>query len=415
MAPTNPSLRYDGKELTLDGVRLADLAEQHGTPVFVYSAETVRRNFQRLRAAFRTATIAYSVKANSALALLKLLHEQGAAFDIVSGGELFRVRRAGIPADRVIFAGVGKTAEEMRYALKEGVREFNVESPSEAVRLNDVARKMKVIAPVALRVNPDVDAKTHEKITTGKKENKFGMSLSAAKVLASEMRGMPGLRLDGIHAHIGSQILQTEPHEQAVAVLDQFLTELKSEGHQLRTLNFGGGFGISYAPGQKAMDLKPVAAAVTSLAKKHRLDLILEPGRSIIGPAGLLLTRVEYLKTGEAKTFVIVDASMNEVIRPTLYSAYHEIIPLVKGRGTTLSVDVVGPVCETGDFLARDREMQLPAEGDLLAVLDTGAYCSVMASNYNSRPRAAELLVDAGKATVIKKRETWKDLLRTEV
>jgi diaminopimelate decarboxylase len=414
MAPTNPSLRYDGKELKLDGVRLADLAELHGTPLFVYSAETVRRNFARVQSAFRTAAIAYSVKANSALALLKLLHKQGAAFDIVSGGELFRVRRAGIPADRVIFAGVGKTAEEMRYALKEGVREFNVESPSEAVRLNDVARRMKKIAPVALRVNPDVDAKTHEKITTGKKENKFGMSLSAAKVLASEMRGMPGLRLDGIHAHIGSQILQTEPHAQAVAVLDQFLTELKAEGHQLRTLNFGGGFGISYAPGQKPLDLKPVAAAVTALAKRHKLDLILEPGRSIIGPAGLLLTRVEYLKTGEAKTFVIVDASMNEVIRPTLYSAYHEIIPLVKGRGTSLSVDVVGPVCETGDFLARDREMQLPAEGDLLAVLDTGAYCSVMASNYNSRPRAAEVLVDEGKVTVIKKRETWKDLLRTE-
>jgi diaminopimelate decarboxylase len=414
MATSNPSLKYDANHLTLDGVSLADLAEAHGTPVFVYSAETVRRNFGRLRAAFKTATIAYSVKANSSGALLKLLHELGAAFDIVSGGELFRVRRAGIPADRVIFAGVGKTAEEMRYALKEGVREFNVESPSEAVRLNEVARKMKCVAPVALRVNPDVDAKTHEKITTGKKENKFGMSLTAAKVLALEMRGMPGMRLDGIHAHIGSQILQTEPHAQAVAVLDRFLGELKSEGHQLRTLNFGGGFGISYAPGQKPMDLKPVAAAVTALAKKHRLDLILEPGRSIIGPAGLLLTRVEYLKTGEAKTFVIVDASMNEVIRPTLYSAHHEIIPLVKGRGAAMTVDVVGPVCETGDFLARDRQMRLPTEGDLLAVLDTGAYCSVMSSNYNSRPRAAELLVDGGKATVIKKRETLKDLVRGE-
>ncbi len=414
MAPTNPSLRYDGKELTLDGVLLADLAEKHGTPLFVYSAETVRRNFARLRAAFRAATIAYSVKANGALALLKLLHGQGAAFDIVSGGELFRVRRAGIPADRVIFAGVGKSAGEMRHALKEGVREFNVESPSEAVRLNDLARRMKTVAPVALRVNPDVDARTHEKITTGKKENKFGMSLAAARKLAAEMRDMPGLRLDGIHAHIGSQILRTEPHAQAVAVLDQFLADLKAEGHRLRTLNFGGGFGISYAPGQRPLDLKPVAAAVTALAKRHKLDLILEPGRSIIGPAGLLLTRVEYLKTGEAKTFVIVDASMNEVIRPTLYSAHHEIIPLVKGRGTTKPVDVVGPVCETGDFLARDRQMLLPAEGDLLAVLDTGAYCSAMASNYNSRPRAAEVLVDDGQATVIKRRETWKDLLRTE-
>jgi len=415
MPTTHPSLHYNGEDLTMDGVPLAPLADQYPTPLFVYSAETVRRNFASLQKAFQGATIAYSVKANSAKALLELLHEQGAAFDIVSGGELFRVRRAGIPADRAIFAGVGKTAEEMRYALKEGVREFNVESPSEAVRLNDVAREMNLVAPVALRVNPDVDAKTHEKITTGKKENKFGMSLSAARTLAREMRDMPNLRLDGLHAHIGSQILQTEPHAQAVKVLDRFIAEMKSEGHDLRTLNFGGGFGISYAPNQEPLDLKPVAEAVSGLAKRHHLELILEPGRSIIGPAGLLLTRVEYLKPGEAKTFVIVDASMNEVIRPTLYSAYHEIIPVVKGRGPEMAVDIVGPVCETGDFLARDREMRVPAEGDLLAVLDTGAYCSVMSSNYNSRPRPAELLIDGGKARVIKQRETWEDLVRGEV
>jgi diaminopimelate decarboxylase len=415
MPTTNPSLKYAKNDLTFDGVLLADLAREHGTPLYVYSAETVRRNFSRVQKAFRDASIAYSVKANSTAVLLRLLHAEGASFDIVSGGELFRVRRAGIPADRVIFAGVGKTADEMRYALKEGVREFNVESPSEAVRLNEVALSMKKVAPVAMRVNPDVDAKTHEKIATGKKENKFGISLAAAKVLAREMRDMPGLRLDGIHAHIGSQILHTEPHAQAVAVLDRFLNELREEGHELRTLNFGGGFGISYSPGQQPLDLKPVAAVVTGLAKKHKLDLILEPGRSIIGPAGLLLTRVEYIKSGEAKTFVIVDASMNEVIRPTLYSAHHEIIPLVKGRGATMAVDIVGPVCETGDFLARDREVRLPAEGDLLAVLDTGAYCSVMASNYNSRPRCAEVLIDNGQVTVIRKRETWKDLVRAEV
>ncbi|MCB2154165.1 diaminopimelate decarboxylase [bacterium] len=409
--------QYRDNALACDGVPLSDIAAEFGTPLFVYSAGTIRRNFRRIAKAFAAARplVAYSTKANTNGAILRLLAAEGAGFDIVSGGELDRVRRAGVGGDRIIFAGVGKTVAEMRQALKAGVLEFNLESAAEAERLNDVAASMKRIAPVAIRVNPDVDARTHKFISTGRKENKFGLWLEDAAQLAQRIRDLPNLRLEGLHAHIGSQILDAEPHRNAVAVLDEFINGLASEGIEVHTLNFGGGFGIAYEPGQKALDLKAVAREVVGLVKRHNLKLILEPGRSIVGPAGALLTRVEFIKPGHDRTFAVIDAAMTELIRPALYQAYHEILNVDRRRGKTALMDIVGPVCESADFLAQKREMIAPRPGDLLAALDAGAYGFVMASNYNSRPKPAEVLVDGGQAHLIRRRETARDLTKHEV
>ena len=417
MTRQHPVFKYRGKELVVDGVPLATIAADHGTPVFVYSAEALRKNYRRIAKAFKAVKpmLAYSVKANSNGAILRVLAAEGAGFDVVSANEMDRVLKAGIAADRIIFAGVGKTADEMRRALKAGVMEFNVESPAEAIRLNEVALSMKKVAPVAIRINPNVDAKTHKHITTGKKENKFGMSLKAGRDLAARIKELPGLRLDGLHAHIGSQILSSDPHVQAAAIVDAFMSELEADGHALKTLNFGGGFGISYKEGDAPLDLDAVAATVGALVKKHNVRLLMEPGRSIVGPAGALVTKVEYIKKGDSRTFVIIDGAMTEIIRPALYEAHHDILPLAKAKGTESPVDVVGPVCETGDFLALQRPMVVPAQGDLLAILDAGAYCSVMSSNYNSRPRPAEVLVDNGVAHLVRRAESRADLTRHEV
>lgn len=416
--PEHPVFQYHDGQLAADGVRLADAAAEFGTPLFVYSASAIRTNYRRIVEAFARVKpmVAYSAKANTNGAILRLLAREGAAFDIVSANELDRVLATGATADRVIFAGVGKTKDEMARALAAGVREFNVESPAEAELLNSVATDAGKVAPIAIRVNPNVDAKTHKHITTGKKENKFGMSLPAARDLARRIRDLPGLRLDGIHAHIGSQILDSRPHHEAAAVLDAFLSELADDGHALKTLNFGGGFGISYEGDQPPLDLSAVAEAVAGLIEKHNLELFLEPGRSIIGPAGAVVTRVTYLKHGLERTFVIVDAAMTEVLRPALYSAHHRIVPVDEAglEGKKVLCDIVGPVCETGDFLAQGREMPLPAPSGLLTVLDAGAYCSEMSSRYNSRPRAAEVLLDEGKAHLIRARETSEDLVRHE-
>ncbi len=412
-------LSYRENALSCENVSLEALAAEYGTPLFVYSADALRVNFRRIAKAFAAAKplVAYSVKANSNAAILRVLAREGAGFDIVSGNELERVRRAGVPGDRIIFAGVGKTEAEMRAALRAGVREFNLESPAEAERLDAVARAMKTVAPVALRINPDVDPKTHKFISTGKKENKFGMSLDAARAMVRRIGELPGLRLEGLHAHIGSQILQEGPHAEAVGVVDAFIESLVADGVGLKTLNFGGGFGINYRPEDKPLDLRPVAKVVVGLAKKHGLELILEPGRSIVGPAGVFLTRVEYIKQGTGRTFAIVDGAMTEMIRPALYDAFHEILPISKPvrRAAHAAVDVVGPVCESGDFLALQRDMPVPEAGELLAALDAGAYCSAMSSNYNSRLRPAEILVDGDQAYLIRKREKLADLIRHEV
>jgi len=409
---------YHGRHLLVDGLNLAELAAQHGTPLYVYSGGLLRANYRRVAKPFAKAgaMVAYSVKSNSNLAVLSLLAEEGACFDIVSGGELARVLRVGIKGDRIIFAGVGKSEDEMRAALKVGVAEFNVESEPEAERLNAVAGAMRRIAPVAIRVNPNIDAKTHKYISTGKTENKFGISLGRAMELAKNISTtLKNLRLDGLHCHVGSQILDPGVHPRVVAVVTEFARRVMAEtGTQLRTLNFGGGYGIAYREGQTSLDLKPFADAVIPAAKELGVQLILEPGRSISAPAGVLLTKVEYIKKGDTKQFVIIDAAMTELLRPTLYEAHHEILPLVKARGKASVADYVGPVCESGDFLALNRESVVPSQGDLLAIMDAGAYGFVMSSNYNTRPRPAEILVDGGKAHVVRKRETYRDLLKLE-
>lgn len=414
----NNGFTYQDGALSVDGVPLASIAGQHGTPLYVYSAETMRRNYRRIADAFAGADvmIAYSVKSNSNLAVLGVLRELGAGFDIVSGGELERVRRAGIPGERVIFAGVGKTAEEIHAALAAGVAEFNVESEPEAERINAIAGGRGVRAPVALRINPNIDAKTHKYITTGKRENKFGISMERARSLARRMKDdLRHLELAGLHCHIGSQILDASIHPRVVEAVIHFAREvMEITGSPLRTLNFGGGFGIAYEPGQEPLDLRPFAERLLPALGELGVQLILEPGRSIAGPAGVLLTRVEYVKKGEEKTFVIHDAAMTELLRPTLYEAHHEILPVAEGKGDPGRVDFVGPVCETGDFLALDRETLLPEEGDLLAVMDAGAYGFVMASTYNARPRPAEVLVDGGVAHLVRRRESYEDLIRGE-
>lgn len=410
---------YKNGVLLAEGVSLAAIAEEFGTPAYVYSANGIRENYQRLADSFSgiDVLVAYSVKSNSNLSVLATLNALDAGFDIVSGGELARVRHVGVPGERIIFAGVGKTAEEMRFALQEGVAEFNVESEPEAERLDAVARSMGVTAPVALRINPNVDAKTHKYITTGKTENKFGISLERAFALGKRIAAeMPNLRLMGLHCHIGSQILDSSIHPQVVSIVIDFARKLVGEtGTRLENLNFGGGFGIAYEGGQEALDLKPFADALRPVLKDLGVRLVLEPGRSIAGPAGVLLTRVEYIKRGDARTFVIVDAAMTELMRPTLYEAHHDIAAVEMRNGVSAeTVDVVGPVCESGDFLALGRSMVVPREGDLLAVMDAGAYGFVMANTYNARPRVAEILVDGDEAHLVRRRESVADLLRHE-
>lgn len=409
---------YDGDALAVDGVHLADLADEHGTPLYVYSAEIMRQNYRRIEKAFAGVDlmIAYSVKSNSNLAVLKVLRDLGAGFDIVSGGELIRTQRVGIPGDRVIFAGVGKTEWEISEALKAGVSEFNVESEPEAERINTVAGSMGMRAPIAIRINPNIDAKTHKYITTGKRENKFGISMQRALELAGRTRSdLPNIDLIGIHCHIGSQILDSSIHPRVVETVFDFARKVMDRtGQPLRTLNFGGGFGIAYQRDQQPLDLAPFAEALIPRLKEHNIKLLLEPGRSIAGPAGVLLTKVEYVKKGEERTFAIIDAAMTELLRPTLYEAHHEILPVRRDNRPTGRMDFVGPVCETGDFLALDREAPVPHQGDLLAIMDAGAYGFVMSSTYNARPRPAEILVDGGKALLARRRENHDDLLRAE-
>lgn len=411
-------IQYQKNELTMDGISLRAIAEKHGTPLYVYSGETIRRNYRRIADAFSKtdAMIAYSVKSSSNLALLALLAKEGAGFDIVSGGELERVLRIGIKGGRVIFAGVGKSENEMRAALRADVREFNLESEGEAERLNAVAASMKRTAPVALRVNPDVDAKTHKYITTGKAENKFGISMERAVALAQRItKEFRHLRLEGLHCHVGSQILDSAVHPRVVKRVVGLAERIMAEtGGCLRTLNFGGGFGIAYREGQKPLDLRPFAKVLIPQLKRLGVSLILEPGRSIVAAAGVLLTRVEYIKRGDKKTFVIIDGSMSELIRPTLYEAWHEIIPVTRRAGKKSKVDFVGPVCESSDFFAKDRDAVVPEPGDLLCVKDAGAYGMVMASNYNTRPLPAEVLVDGGKVHLVRRRETYDEMLGLE-
>ncbi len=408
--------------LHAEDVALPPLAAKYGTPLYIYSSATIRERYQTFDRAFRgiVHSVCYSVKANSNLSILRLLAKLGCAFDVVSGGELERVLAADRKAaKRVVFSGVGKTREELKAALKAGILLFNVESESELWSLAECADELRVTAPLALRVNPDVAAETHPYISTGLRKHKFGVAIREARALYRKASGSRGLKVRGVSVHIGSQITDVAPFGEAMTRVAELVRELRADGHEIEYVDAGGGLGIAYDQA-KAPDFSESAAAYARalVAPLRGLDvrLLLEPGRSIVGPAGVLLTTAIYKKENDGKRFVIVDAAMNDLIRPALYGAHHEIVPVARDTGDKHEiVDVVGPVCETGDFFARDREMPAVTEGDLLAILDAGAYGMVLSSNYNTRPRPAEVLVSGKSTKVIRKRESVKDVLHGEL
>jgi diaminopimelate decarboxylase len=405
--------QYRDDRLFAEEVDLTALAGKVGTPFYVYSAATLRRHVQVMRDAFKgiDTLVAYAMKANSNQAVIKLIAKEGAGADVVSGGELERAIAAGVPADRIVFSGVGKTFAEMRRALEVGIKCFNLESEPELERLSDVAVSMGMTAPVSVRINPDVDAGTHKKISTGKAENKFGIPFARAREVYARIAALPGVRAVGVDMHIGSQITDMTPFDNAFALLAELVRDLKAAGHDIRHADVGGGLGIPYHHDE---DAPPAPPAYAEIVRKHigplGVSLVLEPGRLIVGNAGILVTKVEYVKEG-GKTFVIVDAAMNDLIRPTLYEAHHDIQPVVHSNLAQITADVVGPVCETGDFIAQDRKMEGVKEGDLLAVMSAGAYGAVMASTYNSRPLVPEVLVDGDKWHVIRPRKSIAELI----
>jgi len=407
---------YRDNTLYCEQVPLAEVVRRTGTPAYVYSKNAIAERFRAYDQAFgaQPHRICYAVKANSNIAVLRLLAEAGAGFDIVSGGELFRVLRAGGDPQAVVFSGVGKTAEEIECALDAGIHSFNCESDTELALIDALAARHGRKAHVALRVNPDVDAATHPYISTGLREHKFGIAMSAAEALYERALGLTSLVPDGLSCHIGSQILDPAPMLESLDKMLDLVGRLRARGIPLGTLDLGGGLGVPYKAGEKS---PPVAAFIESVCRRvsgRELTIMLEPGRSVVGEAGVLVTRVLYRKTAGAKEFVIVDAAMNDLIRPALYQSHHEIIPLRKCDRGQIRADVVGPVCESGDFLARGREMVNAMPGDLLAICTAGAYGFVQSSNYNSRPRACEVLVDGAEWRVVRRRETHEDLIRGE-
>jgi diaminopimelate decarboxylase len=405
---------HRGGELFAEGVALSQIAERYGTPCFVYSRAALEQAFREYDRAFgdRPHLVCYAAKANSNLAVLNLFARLGSGFDIVSGGELARVVAAGGDPAKTVFSGVGKSRDEMRQALGAGVMCFNVESEGELERLNGVAREMNRKAPVSLRVNPDVDAKTHPYVSTGLKENKFGIAFGEALRIYRKARALENLEITGIDCHIGSQLTELAPFIDAFGKVLELVDRLAAEGIALKHLDLGGGLGIRYRDEMPPPAGSYVATLLDSVGERKQ-TILLEPGRSLVGNAGLLLTRVEYLKHGEIRNFAIVDAAMNDLIRPALYGAYHEIRPVRPSAGGARRYDVVGPVCETGDFLAHDRELAVD-EGGLLAVMSAGAYGMGMSSNYNSRPRAAEVMVDGGNMHLIRERERVGQLFAGE-
>lgn len=421
--------QYEDGDLHCEGVNLEDVAARFGTPCYVYSAGTIRENYRRLDRALGALDhlVCFAVKANSNIAVLDLLAREGAGFDIVSGGELFRVLQAGGRADRCTFAGVGKTASEIAYALKEGVYCFNVESEGELVRINEVAGSLGLVAPVAVRVNPDVDARTHKFISTGKSQNKFGIGLDRAAGVYATAEELPHLRIRGIQTHIGSQILEAGPFAEAAEKLSALVAEIHAR-HGIEFFSIGGGIGIIYdaalASGQpewwtsaghpRRITPEDYAAAIVPALAPLGLRILFEPGRFLVGNAGALLSTVQYVKTTPAKTFTIVDAAMNDLIRPALYEGWHEIVPLKKSDAPRAPMDVVGPVCESGDFFAQDRELSPLVPGERIALLSAGAYGFVMSSNYNSRPLLPEVLVDGKETHLIRKRQSLGDLIAGE-
>lgn len=407
---------YVDDHLQCDQVRLADIAQRAGTPCYVYSASAILDRFRAYDQAFGDYPhrVCYAVKANSSLAILRLLADAGAGFDIVSGGELYRVLKAGGDAGKVVFSGVGKTADEVDYALSERIHSFNCESEAELSIIDDLAGRRGVKARIALRVNPDVDATTHPYISTGLREHKFGVDIAEAEGIYTRARSLTHLIADGASCHIGSQITDTRPLLEAVDKMLALVERLRSNGCQIRTLDLGGGLGVAYHASQTTPSIPDFVQAVCGKARDRGLELVIEPGRSVVAEAGVLLTRVLYRKHNGAKEFVIVDAAMNDLIRPALYQSHHDIVPLTRNGAATINADIVGPVCETGDFLARDREVTDVQPGDYMAICAAGAYGFVASSNYNSRPRPPEVLVQGQQWRVIRERETFEDLVRGE-
>lgn len=412
---------HDGR-LTCDGIDVEATVARTGTPVYVYSAARLRENHAAVRDAFRSLDrtsdplIAFSVKSNSNLAVLEVLRSCGAGFDLVSGGELHRIRAIGADPARAVFAGVGKSDDEIVEALDARIGWFDVESIPELETIDAIARARSTRARVLLRVNPDVDAKTHRHITTGKRENKFGMRIADIEAVLASLTSLPGIAFDGFHVHIGSQLTDVEPFRETLERIEALIARTRAAGIPVHTLNLGGGMGVTYRPEQPAPSPARFAQAMAPALARANVKLVLEPGRAIAADAGVLITRVRFVKQGEQRRFVVVDAAMTDLIRPALYDGHHPIDPVLDPirDGTTSPCDVVGPVCESADFLAQDRALPPVARGDLLAVRLAGAYGFTMASNYNSRPRAAEILIEPWGSRVVRQRETYADLVRGE-
>jgi diaminopimelate decarboxylase len=407
--------KYRDNELYCEDVPVKEIAARIGTPFYLYSHATLKRHFQVFNEAFEGVEklICYSAKANTNLAVLKLFADLGCGLDIVSGGELYRGLKAGFSPERIVYSGVGKTMEEIDYALDTGILMFNVESLAELAQINRRAGKLKKRAPVSIRVNPDVDPKTHPYTATGLKKNKFGIGYDVALDSYRVAGELENLAIVGVDCHIGSQITEAGPFQAALENLIGLINELKATGLKIRNLDMGGGLGITYAD-ETPPSLPEYAGAIISQLKGQDLRLILEPGRVLVGNAGILVTEVLYRKSGEVKNFVIVDAGMNDLLRPTLYNAFHAIEPVVNSRKDVMVADVVGPICESGDFLALDRSIANVQSGDLMAVMSAGAYGFVMSSNYCSRPRVAEVMVKGDRFNVVKAREGYEDLVRGE-
>ncbi|MGE5570603.1 MAG: diaminopimelate decarboxylase [Rhodospirillales bacterium] len=409
--------RYEGDSLYCEDVPLADIAARAGTPCYVYSSRAILETYRAYDEGLAGIPhrVCYAVKANSNLAVLALLARAGAGFDIVSGGELYRVLKAGGDPSSVVFSGVGKTADEVEYALEKGIYSFNCESESELALIDAIAARRRVKARVSFRVNPDVSAETHPYISTGLREHKFGIDIAEAESLYQRACALRNVEMEGVSCHIGSQLLDVNPLLEAVDKMLELVDRLRAAGITVRSLDLGGGLGVPYRPGEQAPEIRGFTAQLREKAAGRDLFLIVEPGRSIVGEAGVLLTRVLYRKCRPNKEFVVVDAAMNDLIRPSLYQSHHEILPVRRQHRGDILADVVGPVCESGDFLARDRKLDNVLPGDLLAVATTGAYGFVAASNYNSRVRPPEILVESGSWRLVRARETYEDLIRGEI
>ena len=411
--------RYKKNNLYCENVSIASLARKFGTPLYIYSGRTILEHFRKIKKAFKSLNplVCYSVKANSNLSILKSLVRAGAGLDIVSGGELFRALKVKCPPERIVYASVGKTDWEIEEAIKEEILFFNIESPAELQNIDRIAKRLGKKVNVALRINPDVEPKTHKFITTGKLTNKFGIDLLSAEKIILQEKKFSNLNIKGLHIHIGSQITESAPFVSAIGKMAKFIKSLRKKGVDIEYLNIGGGLGIIYHK-EEPQTASEFAKKVLPLLKKLKLKVIMEPGRFIVGSAGVLATKVLYIKKTSLKNFIVVDGAMNDLIRPALYQAYHQILPVSKILNSTVrrikSADIVGPICETGDCLGKKRIIST-REGEYLAVFGAGAYGFSMSSNYNSRLRAAEILVKGNKAYLIGKRETYKDLIAREI